>query len=46
MKREQMVAGLINAEPKEIFFTSCGTESDNWVLEGTRKRTEKQGQSI
>ena len=27
------VAGLINAEPREIFFTSCGTESDNCCTE-------------
>ncbi|HEX3988549.1 MAG TPA: cysteine desulfurase NifS [Verrucomicrobiae bacterium] len=30
--REQ-VAALINADPKEIVFTSCGTESNNAVLE-------------
>lgn len=29
--REQ-VAALINADPKEIIFTSCGTESDNTAL--------------
>ena len=28
------VADLINADPAEIYFTSCGTEADNWVLEG------------
>ncbi len=31
MARER-VAALINADPDEIIFTSCGTESDNTVL--------------
>ena len=29
--REQLAA-LINANPQEVFFTGCGSESDNWVL--------------
>ncbi|WP_022666971.1 cysteine desulfurase NifS [Desulfospira joergensenii] len=28
----QRVAGLINADPEEIVFTSCGTESDNAAI--------------
>ena len=28
------LARCINADPAEIFFTSCGTESDNWVIKG------------
>ena len=32
-KAREAAAGLIQAEPEEIFFTSGGTEADNWVLE-------------
>ena len=28
------VAGLLGARPEEVYFTSCGTESDNWALKG------------
>lgn len=29
------IAAAINALPEEIFFTSCGTESDNWAIKGS-----------
>lgn len=39
--REQ-VAALIGAEPEEIYFTSCGSESDNMALKGFyRERGER-----
>ena len=32
----ETIARCINASPNEIFFTSCGTESDNWVIKGCK----------
>ena len=28
------VAGALGAKPNEIYFTGCGTESDNWAIRG------------
>ena len=40
------VAALISAEPEEIVFTSGGTESDNFALEGVAFANEKRGNHI
>ncbi|MFV0518687.1 MAG: cysteine desulfurase NifS [Lachnospirales bacterium] len=40
------VASLINADSKEIFFTSGGTEADNWAIKGIAEQYEKKGNHI
>lgn len=38
----EKVAALLNADPKEIFFTSCGTESDNTAIWSALRSTGKK----
>ena len=40
------VAKLINAAPEEIYFTSCGTEADNWAFFGVADAKRKKGNHI
>ena len=42
--REQ-VAKALGAEKNEIFFTSCGTESDNWAIKGAALEGLKNGKN-
>lgn len=40
------VAATMGAEPDRVFFTSGGTEADNWAIFGTVKRLGKRGKHI
>jgi len=41
-----MVATTLGAQPDEIFFTSGGTESDNWAIKGVAFANRKRGDHI
>ena len=45
-KARKQVADVIGAKSVEIFFTSGGTESDNWALKGTMRANEKKGRHL
>lgn len=40
------VASLINCSPEEIYFTSCGSESDNTALKGIAYSNKEKGNHI
>lgn len=40
------VAAAMGAEPDRVFFTSGGTEADNWAFFGTVKKLGKRGRHI
>lgn len=45
-KAQEDIARLINAEPSEIYFTSGGTEGDNWAIFGTAYGYKRSGKHI
>lgn len=42
----QNVASCLGAKPKEIYFTSCGSESDNLALKGVAYANSSRGKHI
>ncbi len=41
-----VIAASLGVKPGEIYFTSGGTESDNWVLKASADRKQEQGHII
>lgn len=41
----EAVARCLGAQPREIYFTSCGTESDNWAIKGAAHAMKKKGKT-
>ena len=42
----RQVAEALKAQPAEIYFTGCGTESDNWAIRGTADARKEKGRHI
>ena len=42
----KQVANLINCEPNEIYFTGCGSESDNTAIKGIAYAKRREGNHI
>ena len=42
----QTIAECIGAKPSEIYFTSCGTEADNWAVKGIAAQLADKGKHI
>jgi cysteine desulfurase len=40
------IAMTIDAAPEEIYFTSCGSEADNWATKGIAGALKRQGRHI
>jgi len=45
-KARQQVAGLIGAKENEIYFTSCGSESNNLAVKGIAEAYKQNGKHI
>lgn len=41
----ERIASVLGCNTGEIYFTSCGTEADNWAIKGAARRLAKKGKT-
>ena len=46
LQAREKVAKVLNCKPKEIYFTSCGSESDNLAIKGVAYKYKEKGNHI
>lgn len=44
-KAREQVAAVINCQPREVYFTSGGSEADNWAIRGAAILGRKKGKN-
>ncbi len=42
----ERIASVLGARPNEIYFTSCGSEADNWAIKGAAHANVSKGKHI
>ena len=45
MEARERIAACLGADAKEIYFTSCGSESDNWAIKGAAALGKARGRT-
>jgi cysteine desulfurase len=45
-KSRETIASTLHCDPNEIYFTSGGTESDNWAIRGVAEANKHKGRHI
>ncbi len=46
LEAREIIAGSIGAQAREIYFTGCGTEADNWAIKAAADAYRKKGNHI
>lgn len=41
----QQIADALHCQPSEVYFTSCGTEADNWAIKGAARHLKTKGKT-
>lgn len=41
----ERIANVFSCLPREVHFTSCGSEADNWAIKGAARRLAKKGRT-